>query len=228
MDGYDADSSRGSSPHLPPIDTGYDTPGSDYMSVVRSKHRQSSVKYGDNDQDVKVRAPPSVSSISKSQNNSARYSRGDDVGESGCSRRHKHSKDKQNNGGKRRSIPREITLPATNNPKDNSLPKKSSTDLGLGPLESPLKLSLAGSPNCTRFASARTTPDSRKKPWVPPRISSERYEEARAKIMDGGKFRSQLITYFREDVPWWEAKSDSDDDGYDTDLDKQLGRSIYV
>ena len=226
MDGYDADSSRSNSPHLPRISTGYDTPGSDYMSAVKSKQRQSSLKYRDREEDARLFAPSAVSSISKSQNNSAKCSR-DGNRENGCSRRHgKQSKEKHGHTkGNRVYIPREITIPTTNRSIAETLPKKASTDLGLaGSLASPLKLSLAGSPTFTRFASPQSTPSSRKQPWIPPRVSTERYEEAKARIMDGGKFRSRLVTYFREDVPWWETKTDSEDDGYDTDLDKQLGR----
>lgn len=232
MDEYDADSSRSSSPHLPRIDTGYDTPGSDYMSALRPNPRQSSVTYPDYDNE-RLFAPSSagVSSISKSQTNSATYSKGKATCKSydgsACSRRHSrrqsNQSEKSENGGKRKSIPREITVPGISEPKHKSLPKKASTDLGLATVESPLKLSLAESPVVTKFASARTTPGDRKPPWIPPKISAQRYNEARARIMDGGKFKSRLRTYFREDVPWWESKSDSEDDGYDTDLDKQLG-----
>lgn len=221
MDDYDADSSRGSTPRLPRIDTGYDTPGSDYMSAFRNNPRQSSFVNSDIDQDIKTLGPSSLSSISKSQTNSAQFSK--DGNSKPCSR--KHSRPSTQGQNRKTSVPREITIPAVNGSK-NVCPKKSSTDLGLGTYGNPLKLRLSGSAKSQeKVVSAKSLSDTGtcRRPWFPPKVSKERYEEARARIMDGGKFRSRLITYFREDVPWWETKSDSEDDGYDTDLDKQLG-----
>jgi len=47
--------------------------------------------------------------------------------------------------------------------------------------------------------------------------------EARSKLLSGGRFHGQMVRYFKQEVPWWETVPDSDDDGYDTDLDKQIG-----
>ncbi|WAR23686.1 hypothetical protein MAR_037355 [Mya arenaria] len=216
------DMSRGSTPHLPPIDAGYDTPGSDYMSAMRA--RQTLASGSDKGSFCHVKT------------SSAR--RGDDpfvnrkTTNCGCSREHDITNIKPQENGQdpneklmlsRKSIVRELTMPATNFAK-HGVAGKSASDAGAYACTSPHKHNHPGSGSTKRRMSVRSIPKIRlTTAWNAPPITDVRYQEAKRRLMEGsGKFSGQMRRYFREEVPWWEQVPDSDDDDYDTDLDTHI------
>ncbi|XP_052770142.1 leucine-rich repeat-containing protein 74A-like [Mya arenaria] len=222
------DMSRGSTPHLPPIDAGYDTPGSDYMSAMRA--RQTLASGSDKGSFCHVKT------------SSAR--RGDDpfvnrkTTNCGCSREHDITNIKPQENGQdpneklmlsRKSIVRELTMPATNFAK-HGVAGKSASDAGAYACTSPHKHNHPGSGSTKRRMSVRSIPKIRlTTAWNAPPITDVRYQEAKRRLLEGsGKFSGQMRRYFREEVPWWEQVPDSDDDDYDTDLDTHIGFALIA
>ncbi|WAR20094.1 NLRC3-like protein [Mya arenaria] len=198
------DMSRGSTPHLPPIDAGYDTPGSDYMSAMRA--RQTLASGSDKGSFCHVKT------------SSAR--RGDDpfvnrkTTNCGCSREHDITNIKPQENGQdpneklmlsRKSIVRELTMPATNFAK-HGVAGKSASDAGAYACTSPHKHNHPGSGSTKRRMSVRSIPKIRlTTAWNAPPITDVRYQEAKRRLLEGsGKFSGQMRRYFREEVPWWE------------------------
>lgn len=216
--------SVGSPPRLPRIDTGYATPGSDYMSSYRGHPRTvaketvsqnrpfRSSASSDGSQSLDVRQPAlenrtakHYSSYSKCLNNQE-------------NRINVNSKPMAASGQGR--FIRDHTVPVVQNVKNGHPVAKSYTDISYSRL-SPLK-----STNSARKSSLKGSIRS-VNAWEPPAISAENYESAKDKLTSGGKFKEQMIKYFKLEKHWWEDKSDSEDDGYDTDLDKQLGLLLF-
>ena len=65
--------------------------------------------------------------------------------------------------------------------------------------------------------------DTRSSAWGAPRMSPELYQDIKERLLKEGKFKDQLRKYWGLDIQDQLNKPDSDDDGYDTDLDTNLG-----
>ena len=87
-------------------------------------------------------------------------------------------------------------------------------------LESPFRFSLADSKSVTRQSSSV----KHKTAWCGPRISLQRYNNIKERLLKEGKFKELLRQYWGLDVQEKINRPDSDDDGYDTDLDSNLGK----
>ena len=93
-------------------------------------------------------------------------------------------------------------------------------------LGSPYKLSLVDSCSVTR----RSTPDKRdkhKNAWSAPRISPQLYQDIKERLLKEGRFKEELRQYWGLDIQDKINRPDSDDDGYDTDLETNLGK-LYI
>ena len=86
-------------------------------------------------------------------------------------------------------------------------------------LESPFKFSLAESKSVTR----QSNHEKHKTAWCPARLTPERYNDIKENLLNRGKFKDLLRKYWGLDIQDRINRPDSDDDGYDTDLDGNLG-----
>lgn len=85
------------------------------------------------------------------------------------------------------------------------------------------KLSLVDS-NSVTVRSSPDKLDRRKSAWGAPRISTQLYQDLKEHLLKEGKFKERLRKYWSLDLQDQINQPDSDDDGYDTDLDKNLGK----
>jgi hypothetical protein len=217
--------SYGAVPQLPRIDTGYDTPGSDYMSSFRGHSKIGAVDTGSITSSTleKKRFQNSASSDGSFRLGSSHRKSGNRPSKQ-YSISSKRNDDNSSESSKRTSdegnylTVRDHTVPIVQKRRTSLADAKSLTDLCYSKI-SPLKK--ANSATYRRMSIKGSAKGINR--WEPPRISSECYSESKEKCLSGGKFKQQMQKYFNEVKQWWEEKSDSDDDGYDTDLDKQLG-----
>lgn len=211
MDGYEAGESRESSPTLPPINMRFDSPGSDYMSAFRGQQK-----------DYLISTASAKSKCSK-HNSTAKT----------CSRNHEGSdlsgsKPPNDIHPRRNRFIRDHTVPAVKSGINNQglNTRKSHSDIAYEQIK-PIRLSIPNSASTYKSRSAKSC-DRQLTAWIPPVVTSEKYEESKERLLKGGKFREQMVDYFGLRKNWWEEKSDSEDDGYDTDLDKQLGFDLIA
>ncbi|XP_053408279.1 leucine-rich repeat-containing protein 74A-like [Mercenaria mercenaria] len=228
MDDYEAGILRGSTSQFPRIDTGYVTPGSDYMSSFRGYPKIGSVETGSHTGSTmtqkRLRYSASSDGSHKLETKQRKHDNRPEKHYSISSRVQRNSeKGFENFGNSKQRFVRDHTVPVVNNTKNSSTVAKAHTDLSYEKI-SPLKLSNSATYRrlSTRGSFERT------KAWCPPLVSSERYNESKDKLLSGGKFKQQIRKYFNEETPWWEEISESDDDGYDTDLDKQIGFDLIA
>ena len=92
-------------------------------------------------------------------------------------------------------------------------------------LGSQYRLSLIDSASVTVRSSPDKTDrhDKYRSAWGAPRLSPELYQDIKERLLKEGKFKDQLRKYWGLDIQDQLNKPDSDDDGYDTDLDTNLG-----
>ena len=93
-------------------------------------------------------------------------------------------------------------------------------------LGSQYKLSLVDSASVTVRSSPDKTDrgDKHRSAWGAPRLSPESYNDIKERLLKEGKFKDRLRKYWGLDIQDQLKKADSDDDGYDTDLDTNLGK----
>lgn len=239
MNVYNMDTTPGNTTYLPPINTGFDSPGSDYMSGIKFKNSFNENEFQTETEDNSSSGSSSGKIYAKHFSGASTNSKQTSHNGSNCSRKHSieqptynynrhtmHTLDAnpplkkefqvQSASQAGRKLSTELLPPASKSAKSSSRKSGAESSISI----SPFKLSFMDSPRNAKVHS----PEEGEVTWQAPKISKKRYQGAKDIVLNGsGKFKTPLLKYFRLEVPPWEKKEESDDDGYDTDMDKQIG-----
>ncbi|KAL4238848.1 Leucine Rich repeat [Mactra antiquata] len=241
MADFDGLGSRESTPHLPPIHLRYDTPGSDYMTGFTDDQTKM---IGKNeyytDTSARGKTTDRTSTISgRSHGGYSSYT----GGSKSTDRRLQEpvtgpvksatlpGKSKTNidrlKPDPHRAV-RDHTMPFVQDKsrKVKHYAIKSYTDIPYTTIPQ-RKSSITSSDVSYAYrrkrSSAKSIKENRLESWDPPVISQKCYTSAKEHLLTEGKFKGVMAKYFGVEKKWWEEKSDSEDDGYDTDLDPHIG-----